>query len=261
MSHFSTEWADDDLGIFMNALTGWSVSPRETVWEAQRNMGLPSSQVSGQGAGGNSRKSWFPHVDVGEAEDHYEMWVDLPGLQGDDIHLDVKGNVLVVKGKKKYGCLKETLIVRERNMGKFYRVIPLPTNIDPGKVTANYENGVLHILVPKPSAGTKGTKIKIGTHSKAKNSQGQHIGTDDQESSLPANLQIPVHTEEDVNLSDSGIGREAGKPAPSSKQQQQQQQPEKFEKKRQQEVVREQGYEACNDEVIPDIAASGGSKM
>jgi len=290
MSLFSTDWIDDDLGLFMSALSGWN-APRETIWEAPpqyRSLGFPTTQLplseelEGEGAGGNSRKSWFPHVDVGEADDHYEMWLDIPGLQSDDIHLDVKGNVLVVKGKKKYGSLKETLIVRERNMGKFYRVIPLPTNIDPSKVAATYENGVLHILVPKPPTRSKGTKITIGT--RAKNQQGQHI---DQGSSLPANMSIPVHTdEEEVNLSASGIGREAGMPETSEKQKPEEK-PKKKKGKKQKSVekggkpeekkleekkpeekkpeekklegeIREQGFEACLE---PGICASGGGKM
>jgi len=302
MSLFSTDWIDDDLGLFMNALSGWN-APRETMWEAPRSLGFPTTQLpltineegegEGEGAGGNSRKSWFPHVDVGEADDHYEMWLDIPGLQCDDIHLDVKGNVLVVKGKKKYGPLNQTLLVRERNMGKFYRVIPLPTNIDPSKVAANYENGVLHILVPKPPTRSKGTKITIGTH--AKNQQGQHI---DQGSSLPANMSIPVHTdEEEVNLSAAGIGREAGMPETPEKQKLEKEKPKKkkkekkeknvekggkpeekkleekkeekkpeeknieakkMEEKKLEGEIREQGFEAAAE---PGICASGGGKM
>jgi HSP20 family protein len=192
---FNNMW-DADFNEMINALGGWNlVAPREVQWYPARHVGFPSGQA---GAGGTARKNWVPHVDIGEDENHYEMWVDLPGLTKDQINLDIKGNALVVKGKKKYEQLRENLIVRERNMGKFYRVIPLPQDIDPNTVAATYDNGVLHILVPKPTDETRSTRIKIAEGKTVRDQQGE----------LKKHETLPVNR--NIHIDSGGTGATSG---------------------------------------------------
>jgi len=95
--------------------------------------------------------NWRPAVDITEREKDYMLTAELPGLEEDDIHLSVKNNVLTLKGEKKHSREKEgeNSYYRERLYGTFQRMIRFDTELDPNKVNAEYENGVLKVTLPK----------------------------------------------------------------------------------------------------------------
>ena len=100
----------------------------------------------------SDRYNWYPKVDIYDNEDAIVLKAELPGVEKDDIVVDVKGRVLTLKGERSADSeVKENNYYRrERTYGSFERRFALPDNVDPGKITADYKNGVLEVGIPKP---------------------------------------------------------------------------------------------------------------
>jgi HSP20 family protein len=97
----------------------------------------------------------FPmHTDVAETENHLEVSVELPGLKPDDIHVEIKDGDLWITGEKKEETEKKdkTFVRVERKFGHFRHVVPLGESVDPEKVTAEFRDGVLKLVIPKSEA-------------------------------------------------------------------------------------------------------------
>ncbi len=95
--------------------------------------------------------TWRPAVDLDEHEKEYILTAELPGLKEDDISISMKDNVLTLHGEKKYETEEknDNRYYRERQFGKFQRMIRFDSDIDSEKIDANYTNGVLTIHLPK----------------------------------------------------------------------------------------------------------------
>lgn len=109
-------------------------------------------------------ETWAPSCDVKETEGHYLLNFDVPGVNKDDIQIEMKDNQLVVKGERKEEHTENngTRHFSERIYGSFSRTFTLPTAIDSDKIEASYSDGVLHISVPKAESA-KPRQIKIGS--------------------------------------------------------------------------------------------------
>jgi len=106
--------------------------------------------------------AWVPAIDVFEKEDGLIIRAELPGVDRDQIHVDVDNGELVLSGERqKDEGIKEGSAYRlERAYGSFSRRFRLGDSLDTTKVTANYENGLLEISVPR-SEKSRPRKIKI----------------------------------------------------------------------------------------------------
>ncbi len=95
--------------------------------------------------------TFSPAVDIIEREDEYEIDLYLPGVDKDHVNIKVEGNVLTVRGERKFHQEeeKENYLVVESAYGEFERVFTLPENADPDQIKARYENGVLKLFIPK----------------------------------------------------------------------------------------------------------------
>jgi HSP20 family protein len=97
----------------------------------------------------------FP-VDVYESKDQQEYIVEasLPGAKPEDISITAMGDTLTIRytTKREESVEKQNVVRRERYEGEMTRTISLPTQIDPDKVQATYERGVLTLHVPKSEA-------------------------------------------------------------------------------------------------------------
>jgi HSP20 family protein len=116
----------------------------------------------GRAANGTSRR-WIPAMDLVETEDHLVLRGDLPGMTEDDINIEIKDNVLTVSGERKAESEEkgEGYHRVERSFGGFSRSLTLPTGVDPEKVEAGFDKGVLEVRIPKP-AEAKPTRVQIG---------------------------------------------------------------------------------------------------
>jgi HSP20 family protein len=92
-----------------------------------------------------------PQVDVTEDEKEIKIAAELPGIDEKDIDLSVTRDTLTIKGEKKEE--KEdngkNYYRMERSYGSFYRVIPLPVEVETDKISAHYKKGILKIKIPK----------------------------------------------------------------------------------------------------------------
>lgn len=107
---------------------------------------------------------WAPAVDVSETNDEVIVKADIPGVNAEDIEINIVDNVLTIKGEKKREKeeKKENFYRVERYYGTFMRSIQLPSEIDIEKVKAQYKDGVLKIVLPKkPESKAKVIKVEI----------------------------------------------------------------------------------------------------
>ena len=93
-------------------------------------------------------------VDIKETEDAYLLKADLPGFTADDIDINVTHDTVTIAGELKQdeGSNDEGWLRQERRAGKFSRSFTLPVEIDSTKVDATFQNGVLHLTLPKAEA-------------------------------------------------------------------------------------------------------------
>jgi HSP20 family protein len=94
---------------------------------------------------------WAPAVDVVEKKDSIVVKADLPGLTKEDISVSIENNILTISGEKKLEQEhKDGDVVRsERYYGSFNRAFTLPSTVDPNKVNAKFESGVLELTLTK----------------------------------------------------------------------------------------------------------------
>jgi HSP20 family protein len=104
---------------------------------------------------------WAPRIDVAYRDDKIIVSADLPGVSRDQIEVTTEDNCLVIEGERPQPSEEAELWRAERSYGRFRRVIALPEGIDPDKVSARFENGVLEIAVPL-SPGQVPRRIPIG---------------------------------------------------------------------------------------------------
>jgi len=104
-----------------------------------------------------------PRVDLAETENDVTVTAELPGVDPNDIEINIVGNTLTLRGEKKHEReeKKKNYHYVERSYGSFHRSIPLPTTVDPDKVDATYKDGVLTVTVAKhPEAKPKRIPVK-----------------------------------------------------------------------------------------------------
>jgi HSP20 family protein len=118
---------------------------------------------------------WMPAMDLVEAEDHFVLNADLPGLGEDDVSIEIRDGTLTVSGERKHEHeQKERGYYRvERTFGRFSRSLQLPEGIDPDSVSAEFDKGVLSIRIPKPEERKpRRVQIKAGENGSPKTVEG-----------------------------------------------------------------------------------------
>jgi HSP20 family protein len=106
----------------------------------------------------------FPLTNITEGQDKYYVRAELPGVKTEDLDISVTGNSLTVSGERKIPEENKNARYhrREREAGKFSRVISIPEAVDSGKVEAHFSDGVLTVVLPKAEAA-KPRQISIKT--------------------------------------------------------------------------------------------------
>lgn len=126
---------------------------------------------------------WAPAIEVAQQNDNVVVLADLPGLSDRDVTVEINDDVLVIQGERKFETEETEGGIRrsERRYGQFYRAIVLPSGVDPEQVHAEFQNGVLRIVVPLPQqAQSSSRQIPIQT---AGQSQAQTTGSSQTQSS------------------------------------------------------------------------------
>lgn len=98
---------------------------------------------------------WSPAVDIFEKEDELVFKIDLPEMAREDIDVRVEEDTLTIQGERKFirETSEENYIQIERPYGSFRRTFSIRKLIDPEKIRATYDNGVLRVTLPKRREG------------------------------------------------------------------------------------------------------------
>ena len=106
--------------------------------------------------------AWNPSVDIFENDNEVVMKAELPGMNAKDIEVKLENNVLTLKGERRFEkeTKEENYHRIEREYGTFTRSFAVPAAVNGDKVTAEYKDGVLKIVLPKKEE-TKSKPIKV----------------------------------------------------------------------------------------------------
>lgn len=111
------------------------------------------------------RGGLYPRADVVQTDDGFDIEVELPGLKAKDVKVEISDNVLTISGEKTAEKRENTkgYSRNERTYGSFCRSFRLPATVDEKKISANFEDGVLTIALPKKEeVKPKLIEVKVG---------------------------------------------------------------------------------------------------
>jgi len=128
--------------------------PMDDVLSTWRRMGrLLDETVTpwGNDSGGAITSSWLPPCDISENKDTLRVSLELPGVRGEDVKINLENNLLTIRGEKKQVAdeKNERYHRYERSYGVFERSFTLPSTVDADRIKARVEHGVLLIEIPK----------------------------------------------------------------------------------------------------------------
>jgi len=114
--------------------------------------------------------AWRPAIEVKEDKGNLLVTAELPGVNYEDVKVHFTGDALVVEGERKYEKeeKREGYFHTERSYGRFYRTIPVPEGANVDKATAQFNNGVLNVVIPIPEILPKIREIPVTEGAPAK---------------------------------------------------------------------------------------------
>ena len=143
------------------AITRWNPYSELASMQDQMNH-LFKDLWGGRNREGVEYGAWIPAVDLREEQKQYVIEADLPGVNKDDIDINVENNVLTISGERHFSNeeKKDSYHRIERTYGKFMRSFTLPSRVSSGKVSATFKDGILEVVIPK-TEDAQPKKIKI----------------------------------------------------------------------------------------------------
>ena len=101
----------------------------------------------------------FPALDVTETENEFVALVEMPGVKKEDVKLSLEKNMLTIEGQRKpYELPAEArILMNEMRVRDFARSIRIPDEVEAERITAELENGILRVVLPK------GTNARVRT--------------------------------------------------------------------------------------------------
>lgn len=132
---------------------GWQ-NPFEEMERMSRQLNLLTNAMFGSAGVPFSTSGVFPPVNITEDVNKYYVRAELPGLKTDEINLQVSGRNLSISGERKIQSEGKNAKYhrREREEGRFSRIIGLPGDINADNVEAHMVNGVLTVAIAKSEA-------------------------------------------------------------------------------------------------------------
>jgi HSP20 family protein len=153
--------------MIVRRIPGWPIgtwrSPFDDLDRMRREMDRLTETVTG-GLFREPAAGVFPLINVTEDKEKYYVRAELPGVKADQLEISVTGNDLSVAGERKISPEDEKARYhrREREAGKFSRIISLPTQIDADRVEAHSVDGALTVVLPKAEAA-KPKQVSVRT--------------------------------------------------------------------------------------------------
>lgn len=132
----------------------------EKIWgiPVNRSLLLPGERTTT----GSIEKYRKPFIDLVETDKEVIATVEMPGLDKEDIKINLTEDKLEISAETKHEEEKKEkgYIYKERRSGSYYRVVSLPSSIDSDNSKASYNNGILQITMPKTEIKKK-TPLKV----------------------------------------------------------------------------------------------------
>ena len=102
-----------------------------------------------------------PTMDISESRDRYTLTVEFPGVEKDDVTIQVEDGRLVISGEKRHESEEEGDDFHriERSYGMFRRVLDLPPDTDAARIDAKFKNGVLTLKLPKDPTKRRSARV------------------------------------------------------------------------------------------------------
>jgi HSP20 family protein len=124
-----------------------------------RGFDMPTTFAGPTPAGGAAR---WPSLEVEETEGEYRVTAELPGLSQEDVEVLFDDGVLTMRGERRVENEDRARAFSERYYGRFERRLALDRNVEPDKISAIFENGLLTVTVPKSEPEkNRATRIPI----------------------------------------------------------------------------------------------------
>jgi len=144
------------------AMERWRPFGTMERWEPFRNASEIFDTFFGRpmNASASGERLWAPFVDMYETKDELVLAIDLPGVSEKDVGVSITGDLLSVKGERRWEGKEQSALHVERVYGKFERLIQLPIPVQADRVKASYRDGVLEVRLPKVEE-VKPKEIKI----------------------------------------------------------------------------------------------------
>lgn len=117
---------------------------------------------------GEMQQSFMPLAEMEETEDAIHLKVEVPGMNADDLDVQVTKEAVMITGERKSKSQSQNngMTRSEFRYGKFSRTIPLSTRIDNTNVKGDYQDGILTLELPKAEEEkNKVTKVNLGSGS------------------------------------------------------------------------------------------------
>lgn len=145
------------------AITRWD--PWHDVLSLQNRMNTLFQELSrnqGENDISATTAAFVPPADIYEDEHRITLKLEIPGIRQENLDIQVENDTLTVRGERSFEKEEKEENFRrvERRYGSFYRAFTLPNTVDPDKIQAEYENGVLKLTLEK-RAEAKPKQIKI----------------------------------------------------------------------------------------------------
>ena len=123
--------------------------------DAFRSFGMPSLFADSSMA-----KLYRPQIDVSADDNHYEIALDVPDMSESDLSIEVKNDVLMIKGEKEDRTEKKDkhFYRVERSCGSFQRTLSLPDDANADEISADLNKGVLRLSIPRRQTAAEDVK-------------------------------------------------------------------------------------------------------
>lgn len=144
----------------MNSLMQWD--PFKEMTSMPSLFRLPSirDELKRMGEG-----EWAPAVDLAEDDKNYTITADLPDVKKEDMKLSFENGYLTLSGERRHESedkdSKKKYHRIERSYGSYQRRFSLPDNVDAEKISANFQDGVLEVTIPKVEKEEEKSKIDV----------------------------------------------------------------------------------------------------
>jgi HSP20 family protein len=147
----------------MRTLNRWEPFRGAAALEQQIHRAF--GDVFERATGDSNLTTWAPAVDIYENEHELVVKADLPDVDPKDLDIRVENNILTIRGERKFEKkVNESNYLRiERSYGPFARSFSLANTVNAEAIKADYQNGVLALIVPKrEEAKPKQIKVNVG---------------------------------------------------------------------------------------------------